>query len=114
MFVQFWFVESEMVPGFDGPRTAYQFECDAPDCSLLVRPNSEAELLDVVARHAREYHDEESDSERVRERIEEVEGYAAEIGRVVQAVTAASVVSSAVRTPQKSWRKAAHASATSV
>lgn len=52
---------------------AYQFECGAPDCTLLVRTNSQAELLDIVAQHAREYHDKESDPEQVRERIEEVE-----------------------------------------
>lgn len=52
---------------------AYQFECGAPECSLLVRTNSQEELLDIVERHAREYHDKESDPERVRERIEEVE-----------------------------------------
>lgn len=51
---------------------AYQFECGAPECSLLVRSDSEAELLGIVERHAREYHDRESDPERVRERIEEV------------------------------------------
>lgn len=53
---------------------AYQFECGAPECALLVRTNSEDELLDIVARHAREVHDRESDPERVRERIRTVDG----------------------------------------
>lgn len=52
---------------------AYQFECGAPDCALLVRTDSEDELMDIVARHARERHDKESDPERVRQRIEEVD-----------------------------------------
>ena len=47
-----------------------QFECGAPDCEFLVRANDEAEIIDIVQRHAEVKHDRTIDEERVRERIE--------------------------------------------
>ncbi|MHB9287070.1 DUF1059 domain-containing protein [Halobacteriales archaeon Cl-PHB] len=48
-----------------------QFECGAPDCEFLVRANDEAEVVDIVQRHAREKHDRQVDDDHVRQRMEE-------------------------------------------
>lgn len=47
-----------------------QFDSGAPDCEFLVRANDEAEINDIVQRHAEEKHHRTVDEERVRERIE--------------------------------------------
>lgn len=51
---------------------AKRFECGAPDCVFLVRSEDEAEIVDLVGRHAAEKHDRTADEQRVRERIETV------------------------------------------
>lgn len=50
----------------------YEFECGAPDCTFLIRTNDPDEIVSYVSQHARDYHDKESDEDRVRERIREV------------------------------------------
>lgn len=48
-----------------------QFECGAPNCEFLVRANDEAEIIEIVQRHAEEKHDRSVDEERIRDRIEQ-------------------------------------------
>lgn len=50
----------------------FRFECEDPDCEFVVRVDGRDELVDEVARHAREHHDESVDEERILDGTERV------------------------------------------
>jgi predicted small metal-binding protein len=53
---------------------AYQFECEAPDCTFLIRAPNEQEVIDQVQRHSEQEHDKSPPpAEVVRERMETVD-----------------------------------------
>jgi predicted small metal-binding protein len=47
-----------------------EFDCGAADCVLFMRATDEAEIVQIVQRHARGHHEREVDEELVRNRRE--------------------------------------------